>query len=96
LNPVGGASGQTVNNVIVTPINPDHILVCSKASTLYLFNIRGQILKSFSHDKKSGADFIAAAVSPHGDFVYAVAEDSVMYAFNISNGSLVNELKVSC
>lgn len=77
------------------PNNPDQILVCSKTSTLYLINIRGQMLKSFSHEKKSGADFISAAISPHGDFVYAVAEDSVMYAFNISNGALVNELKVS-
>jgi hypothetical protein len=94
LNPIGGAGGQTVNNVIVVPNNPDQILVCSKTSMLYLLNIRGQMLKSFTHDKKSGADFISAAISPHGDFVYAVAEDSVMYAFNISNGALVSELKV--
>ncbi|KAG2180325.1 hypothetical protein INT44_003327 [Umbelopsis vinacea] len=95
LNPIGGAGGQTVNNVIVVPNNPDQILVCSKTSMLYLLNIRGQMLKSFTHDKKSGADFISAAISPHGDFVYAVAEDSVMYAFNISNGALVNELKLT-
>ncbi|GAB5589826.1 hypothetical protein Unana1_04726 [Umbelopsis nana] len=95
LNPIGGASGQTVNNVIAMPNNPENILVCSKTNTLYLLNIKGQMLKSFTHSKKAGADFVSAAISPHGDFVYAVAEDSNIYAFNISNGSLVAENKLT-
>ncbi|KAJ2959743.1 hypothetical protein NQZ79_g4830 [Umbelopsis isabellina] len=79
LNPVGGASGQTVNSVIIMPNNPDHIL----------------ILKSFTHEKKGGADFVSASISPHGDFAYAVAEDSTLYAFNTSNEALINEFKLT-
>lgn len=94
MNPIGGASGQTVNSVTIMPNNPDHVLVCSKTSTLYLINMRGQILKSFTHEKKGGADFVSASVSPHGDFAYAVAEDSTLYAFNTSNEALINEFKV--
>ncbi|KAG2183778.1 hypothetical protein INT43_006789 [Umbelopsis isabellina] len=95
LNPIGGASGQTVNSVTIMPNNSDNILVCSKTSTLYLINMRGQILKSFTHEKKGGADFVSASVSPHGDFAYAVAEDSTLYAFNTSNEALINEFKLT-
>lgn len=56
---------------------------------------RGQIMKTFSHQKKAGSDFIAAAISPQGEYVYGITEDSYMYGFQVSTGNRVGKVKVS-
>lgn len=56
--------------------------------------MRGQIVKTFTHHKKTGADFVAAAVSPQGELVYGVGEDSVLYCFQASTAKLISETKV--
>ncbi|CAG8531010.1 9938_t:CDS:10 [Acaulospora colombiana] len=89
------AGGATVNCVVQMPKNTDQIIVCNKSSTIFLVNVRGQIIKTFSSDKKTGGDFISCMVSPQGDFLYCVAEDSNLYCFNVQNGKLTSTLKLS-
>lgn len=94
LNPVGGIGGQTVQSVMPFPKNPDQLLVCVKSNTLYIMTMRGKIAKVYSHHKKTGSDFVAAAVSPQGEYIYGVGEDSVLYCFQASSGNLIEETKL--
>ncbi|KAG0171619.1 Serine/threonine-protein kinase smu1 [Apophysomyces sp. BC1034] len=95
LNPVGGIGGQTVQSIVALPKNIDQVLVCVKSNTLYIMTMRGKIAKTYSHHKKAGSDFVAAAVSPQGEYIYGVSEDSVLYCFQASTGNLVEETKLS-
>lgn len=56
--------------------------------------MRGKIVKTYTHQKKGGSDFLAAALSPQGDIVYGLTEDSVLYAFQATTTKLISEVKI--
>lgn len=56
--------------------------------------MRGKLIKAFTHQKKSGSDFVAAGVSPQCELVYGLGEDSTLYCFQVSTGKLINENKL--
>uniref|UniRef100_U9TAH9 CTLH domain-containing protein n=1 Tax=Rhizophagus irregularis (strain DAOM 181602 / DAOM 197198 / MUCL 43194) TaxID=747089 RepID=U9TAH9_RHIID len=89
------AGGVTVNCVVQMPKNADQFVVCNKSSTIYLMTIKGQITKSFTSEKKTDGDFVSCTVSPQGDFIYCVGEDSSLYCFNVQSGKLTTTLKLS-
>lgn len=95
LNPMGGLGNASVQSITPLPKRPDQYLVCNKTNTLFIMSSRGQIVKTLTHHKKTGSDFIAAATSPQGDFIYGITEDSFMYGFQLSTGSQVGAIKVS-
>ena len=54
-----------------------------------------QIIRTYSHGKADGvADFVACSVSSSGRYLYAVAEDAVLYVFNVETASVDHALKV--
>jgi len=79
---------------MLMPRNSDQLLVCCRSPSLYITNMQGQIVKSFSSGKKEGGDFVCATASSHGQFLYAISEDSTLYCFNIANGNLEHSMKV--
>ncbi|CAG8468310.1 9429_t:CDS:10 [Ambispora gerdemannii] len=89
------SGGIAVNCVIQMPKNMDQVVVCNKSAMVYLMTMRGQILKSFTSGKKTGGDFMGCTVSPQGDFIYCVGEDSIIYSFNVTSGKLTSTLKLS-
>ncbi|CAB4435458.1 unnamed protein product [Rhizophagus irregularis] len=89
------SGGVTVNCVVQMPKNTDQFVVCNKSSTIYLMTIKGQITKSFTSEKKTDGDFVSCTVSPQGDFIYCVGEDSSLYCFNVQSGKLTTTLKLS-
>lgn len=97
LNPVGGLGSQSVQQIIPLPKTIDQFLVCNKSNILYIMNIRGQILKTLTNKNEKGQvnDFIAAAISPKGDYIYGVGENSVLYCFQTNNGAMIDETKIS-
>ena len=53
-----------------------------------------QIVKSLSSGKRSEGSFITCTVSPKGQWIYAVAEDNILYCFNLTTNNLEQTISV--
>ena len=85
-------SDLAVNYITLFPDrNIDNFLVCNKSNVLSVMNTQGQTIKTFNNGKES-CDFICACLSPKGDWIYAVAEDKTLYAFNLTSGKVEQTL----
>ena len=53
-----------------------------------------KIVKSFVCPAKVKNDFEACCPSPHGDYIFAVAEDHNLYCFTVATGNMERMLPV--
>ena len=107
---LGATDGISINSVTPIPRSADLYLVCNRSNTLHVLNIKGQVwhsvpllhsnqnalqlVKSLSSGKREHGSFMTCTLSPKGQWAYAVAEDSIMYCFNMASGNLEQALPV--
>lgn len=90
------AAELDIHSLIPLPIVGQHqFVVSNKSTTIYLMNLEGETLKTFSvPNARVPSVFITASLSPKANFLYAVSEDSTMHVFNLLTGELVTSLKI--
>lgn len=84
-----------IHSLLPLPIVGQHqFIVSNKSKTIYLMNLEGNTIKTFTTGNKDSTDFVTARLSPKANFLYAVAEDSTMYIFNVLTAELMHSLKI--
>ena len=83
-----------MNDVHIFPQNVDQVVVCNRTSMVFIATLGGTVAKTFQSGKREGGDFVASWVSPRGEWVYCLGEDSNLYCFSVSTGKLENIIQV--
>eukprot|EP00735_Rhodelphis_limneticus_P010174 TRINITY_DN2927_c5_g1::TRINITY_DN2927_c5_g1_i2::g.4634::m.4634 TRINITY_DN2927_c5_g1::TRINITY_DN2927_c5_g1_i2::g.4634 ORF type:complete len:544 (+),score=120.41,sp/Q8W117/SMU1_ARATH/60.67/0.0,WD40/PF00400.27/0.0034,WD40/PF00400.27/3.6e-07,WD40/PF00400.27/4.4e-07,WD40/PF00400.27/2e-11,WD40/PF00400.27/0.0031,Nup160/PF11715.3/6.2e+02,Nup160/PF11715.3/0.027,Nup160/PF11715.3/0.00044,PQQ_2/PF13360.1/0.011,Nucleoporin_N/PF08801.6/1.3e+02,Nucleoporin_N/PF08801.6/15,Nucleoporin_N/PF08801.6/1.3,PQQ_3/PF135 len=92
--PQPGSIGDiSVNTFALMPMNNEQIVICNKSNNLYQMTLQGALVKVFSGDRQSPADFVDVVVSPKGDWIYALTSDSNLVCFNVRKGEVDSVLK---
>jgi WD40 repeat-containing protein SMU1 len=91
--PVQTAS-VALSSIALWPANLEQLVVCSKAATVHLMALSGQLLRTFDAPQLS-ADFVHCAVSPRGEWLYCAGSDNQLHCFETGTGKLEHSLKVS-
>lgn len=82
-----------VQGLAYIPKTRDHILVSSKSKNLAIISMQdGKVLDTLVAEGPT--DILSTALSPQGELVYSVSEDSILHCIRRSTGKLESRFKV--
>lgn len=82
-------SDAPVLSILPLPRTADQVVVLSRGPAAHLMTASGGLVRAFTHGKRAGtADFVAAALSPSGKWLYCVGEDGNLYVFSVQSGAI--------
>ena len=79
-----------INSIHPVPKTSDEFVVCNRSNTIYIVDLQGQVLNSFTSSKRKGGDFLHCLLSPKGEWLYGVAEDRNLYCSSTESNQLEN------
>ncbi|CAD5209882.1 unnamed protein product [Bursaphelenchus xylophilus] len=94
LNTFRIASDVPINCILPIPKSPDQFVVCNRSNTIFIVNLQGQLVRSFTTGKREQSNLLSACLSPKAEWIYCVGEDMVLYCFSTLSGSLESTIKV--
>lgn len=84
---------KTVKTICPLQRHPDAFIVCAQDAPLQIYGANGKRGKIFSPDEP--VDFVEAACSSSGKFVYGFAGDKHVYCFNYETGKMEGSFRVT-
>ncbi|KJE90939.1 hypothetical protein CAOG_02164 [Capsaspora owczarzaki ATCC 30864] len=96
VRPHSGVANREIAVTAILPIprNTEQFLIVSKSNALHVINLNGLVVRTLQ-SSTIACDFVAASISPRGEFVYAVGENRRLYAFRLDTGELEgNEMEL--
>lgn len=81
--------------MMLNPVKSDELIVCTRSNAVHSMAAGGAVAKTWTTGR-SGDDneFVAAATSPRGGFLYCLSMDGSLYCFNVAQGRLDHVLEV--
>lgn len=86
-------TSHPVHGILTIPKHPDQLAVCYKSPYIQHVTMNGRIIKSYQRND-STSDYVSIAMSPQGELVYGISEDSRMACFNMASGELAADIKL--
>lgn len=84
-----------IRKILSVPHQADLSLVCIRANKALLLNhSTGQVVMSYSAGKKKGSEFVSAAFSCQGRWLYCASEDRNIYVFDAKTGQLEDTVTI--
>ncbi|KAI7887233.1 WD40 repeat-like protein [Lichtheimia hyalospora FSU 10163] len=88
------SSNRPVHGILNIPKHPDQLTACYKSAFIQRVTMTGQIIKSYKRNDPT-SDYVSIAMSPQGELVYGISEDSRIACFDMASGDLVADTKLS-
>lgn len=81
--------------MMLNPIKSDELIVCTQSNAVHSMAVGGAVAKTWTTGRSNEeSQFVAAATSPRGAYLYCLAMDGHMYCFNVAEGRLDHVLEV--
>lgn len=91
LHRCGAQTFSSVVSLSAFPKAPERVLVCTRSPTCYLLQMP-RLGTTVTMNASRAPELVAAVASPRGSYVYCLASDGSLYAFQASSGEATQKI----